>query len=973
MTDPTLNIKIAGDLTAIKSALSSLTAEFQKVGAAATAAGKQAGDGLTQAERAAKSENEAAKRLVATLQQQAEAYGLTGSKLLALNKQRDLAKVKTDAERKAVSAAYDTMINKARAAEAAQLKAAGGMGNAMRSIQRAVVGLATSFIALQAIRITIGFGDQFAQLNGVLKLATKSTEEFTRAQQGVLKIANDTRAPVKETADTYAALERTTRSVGLSQGELLTALETVNKSIALTPVSAQAAQAALVQFGQALGGNFKNGAQELNSILEQTPGLAISIAKGLGVEVTALKKMGEEGKLNTELVVRGLIRIRDQVDKDFQQVPKTISGVLQTIRNDLLVAIGSAGMAPLVEALEDLRRVVTDPAVVGGLTAIAAAIVKISSAAVGLISGTANVTKFIGESIAAFVNGVNPDDLVRLSEKIADLQEKVADFESRGDDIFGFNKKKVAEFRAELEKVQAVYDAARKAAEAAQIASEGSNKIEAEKAAKAAADAEKKFKEAQTKLTANSSAKIALDQNVALLKDTADRAIRELERLYETGKIKSADFFNAKRKATIDAINAEIEAAQFDARTAEKDEEKQKALTKIILLERQRNDVVKQTAIDRAEAARQEALALQDIEDRIAAAQGDSLAPRRRQLEREREELLKKFASDPGASVLINRLFDVETAKSRADQIEQEADRLLKRLQQEEASVSQQVTAGILSQETGEKLLRSSRQETIDQLIAMRDALQSVYDVAPSDDVLDKIIEFNRQIGEIGVRNATGLEKAIMELRNALASIKENFTGDAISTVTDSLANLFESIANGSKSAKDAVKDFVRSFAAAMLQIAARALATYVVLSLLDAIYPGLGKLTAASFSGFQGQAVQAGVSHTGGVAGQGGTIRMVNPALFARAPRYHMGGVAGLAPNEVPAILQRGEEVLAKGDPRNVMNGGGQAQADKRPRVINVFDKEFVTDQMDSAEGESVTMNHIARNPNKVRGLLGF
>ncbi|WP_353641317.1 tape measure protein [Mesorhizobium sp. WSM2239] len=55
-------------------------------------------------------------------------------------------------------------------------------------------------------------------------------------------------------------------------------------------------------------------------------------------------------------------------------------------------------------------------------------------------------------------------------------------------------------------------------------------------------------------------------------------------------------------------------------------------------------------------------------------------------------------------------------------------------------------------------------------------------------------------------------------------------------------------------------------------------------------------------------------VFHEGGVVGSGGSKRSVHPATFAGAPRYHSGGVAGLRPGEVPAILQRGEIVIPKG-----------------------------------------------------------
>lgn len=56
------------------------------------------------------------------------------------------------------------------------------------------------------------------------------------------------------------------------------------------------------------------------------------------------------------------------------------------------------------------------------------------------------------------------------------------------------------------------------------------------------------------------------------------------------------------------------------------------------------------------------------------------------------------------------------------------------------------------------------------------------------------------------------------------------------------------------------------------------------------------------------------GVAHSGGVAGSLARQRTVDPRVFAFAPRYHEGGIAGLRPDEVPAILQRGETVLPRG-----------------------------------------------------------
>jgi GH24 family phage-related lysozyme (muramidase) len=75
---------------------------------------------------------------------------------------------------------------------------------------------------------------------------------------------------------------------------------------------------------------------------------------------------------------------------------------------------------------------------------------------------------------------------------------------------------------------------------------------------------------------------------------------------------------------------------------------------------------------------------------------------------------------------------------------------------------------------------------------------------------------------------------------------------------------------------------------------------------------------------GLLGGSIIPGILHSGGVAGRDGYGhgRSVSPSVFAGAKRYHTGGIAGLQPGEVPAILQRGEMVLPRGS--KIGSGGG-------------------------------------------------
>jgi hypothetical protein len=65
-----------------------------------------------------------------------------------------------------------------------------------------------------------------------------------------------------------------------------------------------------------------------------------------------------------------------------------------------------------------------------------------------------------------------------------------------------------------------------------------------------------------------------------------------------------------------------------------------------------------------------------------------------------------------------------------------------------------------------------------------------------------------------------------------------------------------------------------------------------------------------------------SGIFHEGGIVGDGGPGRWVDSGVFEGATRYHEGGIAGLMPGEVPAILQQGEGVFTQ---EQMQAGGGR------------------------------------------------
>lgn len=202
-------------------------------------------------------------------------------------------------------------------------------------LQTALKGLA----AAVTVGRVLAMAEEYQQYSSRLRLATQYTGDFVEMQAALRDVARDARAPIAETVDLYAKLGPALVGMGRGGQAAASIISTVNKSIALSGASAGAAQASLVQFGQAMGSGVLRG-DELNSILEQTPGLADAIAEGLGRTRGELRQMGQEGRLTAEVVAAALEKVKERVDRDFSQLPMTVGQSMTLLRNETVELVG---------------------------------------------------------------------------------------------------------------------------------------------------------------------------------------------------------------------------------------------------------------------------------------------------------------------------------------------------------------------------------------------------------------------------------------------------------------------------------------------------------------------------------------------------------------------------------------------------------------------------------------------------------
>ncbi|UUV43678.1 tape measure protein [Rhodobacter phage RcKeef] len=269
-----------------------------------------------------------------------------------------------------------------------------------------------------------------------------------------------------------------------------------------------------------------------------------------------------------------------------------------------------------------------------------------------------------------------------------------------------------------------------------------------------------------------------------------------------------------------------------------------------------------------------------------------------------------------------------------------------------------------------ERLQLAQNQNDEAAILAARGELQTIDDALTS--AIDKAIAFWEAMG------GPGADLAIQKLQLVKAQLQE--TTEELSTkylptaeemndrLAEAGANAFQVLAEKAAEGKLSFGDFFNALKQGIGQFLIDIGKAIIKQALFNALSGGTsgGGGVGGWLSGIIGS-----IFHSGGVVGSAAPGRMVNPAVFSGAMRYHTGGVAGLKPNEVPVIAERGEEILTEDDPRHRNNGGGGSQPNIK--VVNVLDPAEVLEKALGTEvGEKAFINFMARRSRQINGVLG-
>ncbi|MFV5452957.1 tape measure protein [Acinetobacter baumannii] len=257
----------------------------------------------------------------------------------------------------------------------------------MDSLSVATRALAGYMAGLVTVGAAISKMDAYTGLQNRLKLVTNNQAELNKATEDTFQIAQRTYSTWDSVLQVYQRFSDNAKTLNLTMDDTARLTETVSKAVAISGATAEAADASLVQFGQALASGTLRG-EELNSVMEQTPALAKAIAQGMGITVGELRSVAAEGKITSQEIVKALRNVESDVDALFGKTNITIGQSLTLLNNEITKFVGEASQGSgAAQALS------------GSIKVLAENLESISY--VAILGGTALLTKTIATQVSA--------------------------------------------------------------------------------------------------------------------------------------------------------------------------------------------------------------------------------------------------------------------------------------------------------------------------------------------------------------------------------------------------------------------------------------------------------------------------------------------------------------------------------------------------------------------------------------------
>ena len=256
------------------------------------------------------------------------------------------------------------LVNDMRRSSRAVERGTRNMERSLNSAGRATRRFVAGFLTIATLRVGSAVSDEMASIEGRIKNATRTQEEFTQAYRDLLQTAISTGGSLSASVDTFQRISFVRDEIQASVQEMTAFNDVVAKLGIISGASNAALRAGQTQLGQGLSSNILR-AEEYNSIMENIPAVGRAIASEFGVTTGQLRQLVLAGEVLSEDVFAAILRSSEQANEQFDKWPLTIgraTSSLVTQFKALFASIDTAadGSSKLAKAIQSVANFVGD-------------------------------------------------------------------------------------------------------------------------------------------------------------------------------------------------------------------------------------------------------------------------------------------------------------------------------------------------------------------------------------------------------------------------------------------------------------------------------------------------------------------------------------------------------------------------------------------------------------------------------------
>lgn len=198
--------------------------------------------------------------------------------------------------------------------------------------------LVASYISIQGLKKAVDLSDSLVSMRARLDRMNDGLQTTQELETMIYQSAQRSRGSFTDTMGLVSQLGTMAGDAFGSSKEIVQFAEQLNKQLALSGASGSSAQAAILQLEQGLASGVLRG-DELNSVMEQAPALAKSIADYMKVSVGELREMGSQGQITADIVKNALFAAAKDTNAEFEKTPMTWAQVWTVASNTAIRAL----------------------------------------------------------------------------------------------------------------------------------------------------------------------------------------------------------------------------------------------------------------------------------------------------------------------------------------------------------------------------------------------------------------------------------------------------------------------------------------------------------------------------------------------------------------------------------------------------------------------------------------------------------